>query len=171
MVMQLLHEVAWEKILFEVPEDNGAASAVLQGDVFLPRIQKAQKNNCLNSTGMFGSEMPGSGSHGCGYGGQQFVGIDWFGDVFHCALAQAPGTIRFAGFYGNKYDGDMPGRIVKPEFSFGLVAAHAGHDNIHQDQFGMFVGCDLKSLFAGFSGNSIVTAFFDDFLQTVELCW
>jgi len=32
--MQLLHEVAWEKILFEVPEDNGAASAILQGDDF-----------------------------------------------------------------------------------------------------------------------------------------
>jgi len=43
MVMQLLHEVAWEKILFEVQEDNGAASAILQGDDFLPRIRKALK--------------------------------------------------------------------------------------------------------------------------------
>ncbi len=74
-----------------------------------------------------------SGSYGGGDGGQELFAVDWLGDVFLRALAQAPGAIGVAGFCGNKDDGDMPGRFVTPEISLDLVAAHAGHDDIHQD--------------------------------------
>jgi len=108
-----------------------------------------------------------SGGHGLGDCGQQQVRVDGFGDVFACALSQAPGAIGLTILGGYEDNGNVPGRLALAKLPLGLVSVHAGHDDIHQDNCGVFVCGEFDCLFSGVGGDDLVTGTFNNLAQAI----